>query len=105
MISNEFYKNLSDKGKNLLLNIYNKILDTQEIPSSWPLSSTTMIFKKEDPDDPNNFRPIALLSCSLKIFTNILTSRIATWAEENNKLPEEQAGFRTKRGCDEQIFN
>jgi hypothetical protein len=41
----------------------------------------------------------------MKIFMQILTSRLTAWAEKYNVLPEEQAGFRSKRGCDEQIFN
>jgi hypothetical protein len=41
----------------------------------------------------------------MKLFIQILTSRLTQWAEQNNILPEEQAGFRRKRGCDDQIFN
>jgi hypothetical protein len=55
--------------------------------------------------DPVNYRPISLLNIAMKLFVHILNARLATWASKNKKLPAEQAGFRAKRGCDEQIFN
>jgi hypothetical protein len=46
-----------------------------------------------------------MLNAAMKVFMRIITSRLSSWASKQNILPEEQAGFRTKRVCDEQIFN
>jgi endonuclease/exonuclease/phosphatase family metal-dependent hydrolase len=104
-ISAEFYKNLPNTAKNTMLQIMNNIFRSEVLPEDWGLSTTLMLHKKDDPNDPVNYRPITLLNAAMKIFMRIITSRLTEWAASNGILPEEQAGFRKKRGCDEQIFN
>lgn len=48
----------------------------------------TLIYKKGDEKDIDNYRGIALRNAVMKIFSQILHKRIYTWAEENGKLPE-----------------
>lgn len=64
-----------------------------------------MIYKKGDPENPQNFRGISLINIITKIFTSILEKRLSHWAEESNILNEGQAGFRKRRGCVDNIFN
>jgi hypothetical protein len=75
------------------------------LPEDWSTPIPVMLYKKCDPLEPINYRPITLLNAAMKVFMRIITSRLSSWASKQNILPEEQAGFRTKRGCDEQIFN
>jgi hypothetical protein len=75
------------------------------LPEDWSTRIPVMLYKKCDPLEPINYRPITLLNAAMKVFMRIITSRLSSWASKQNILPEEQAGFRTKRGCDEQIFN
>lgn len=63
-----------------------------------------MLHKESDINDPGNFRPIALVNCITKVFTNVLTNRIAHWVEQENLLPEFQSGFRKQRSCVDNIF-
>jgi len=63
-----------------------------------------MIHKKGSMEDPNNFRPISLLSCPLKILTQMMQNRLYEWAEASKILPESQTGFRKTRACHENIF-
>ncbi|CAD6237858.1 GSCOCG00012496001-RA-CDS [Cotesia congregata] len=63
-----------------------------------------MLHKKGDPSDLQNYRGIALVNCITKIFTSIINDRLRYWAESNGLLPEEQAGFRENRSCDDNIF-
>ena len=51
-----------------------------------------ILFKKGDPKDIKNYRPIGLLSHSYKISTRLLQTRIERTLNENQ--PREQAGFR-----------
>ncbi|CAG7714161.1 unnamed protein product [Allacma fusca] len=39
-----------------------------------------------------------------KLFTTVIQNRLYKWCEEKNILPESQAGFRKKRGCEDQMF-
>ena len=75
-----------------LTNIFNNILKTKQIPDSWHEAKIVILFKKGDPKDIKNYRPISLLSHSYKIFTRLLQTRIERNLDENQ--PREQAGFR-----------
>ena len=55
--------------------------------------------------DPANFRGISLISSISKIFTNVLTIRLQTWAESNNVIDESQAGFRKQYSTIDYIFS
>jgi len=79
-IMNEFFSSLPPCSRENLRTIFNTILHDEQIPTHWPLSITSMIFKKGDPSLPVNYRPITLLNASLKIFTKILTVRLSKWA-------------------------
>jgi hypothetical protein len=97
-------QDLTGKLHELLFQQYKKILCEENPPVEWSESTTVMIHKKRDVELPVNFRPIALLNTQLKLFTQILQSRLILWCENNGILPESQGGFRKSRGCDDQIF-
>ena len=64
-----------------------------------------MLYKKNgNKHDFSSYRPISLVNCIVKIFTQILCTRLMNWCETNNKLPEWQSGFRAKRRCMDNIF-
>ena len=77
-----------------ITDLFNKILTTEKIPEQWQTSTITLIHKKGNRNDLNNYRPISLLSTMYKLFTKILTNRISKLMDENQ--PPEQAGFRAK---------
>ncbi len=63
-----------------------------------------MIYKKGKPDSPESFRNIALVNSIAKIFTRTLYLRLLEWCEANEMLPEAQSGFRSGRGCVDNVF-
>ena len=52
--------------------IFNNISKTRQIPDSWHEAKIVFLFKKGDPKDIKNYRPI---SHSCKIFTRLFQSR------------------------------
>ncbi|CAB4030260.1 Hypothetical predicted protein [Paramuricea clavata] len=55
---------------------------------------TILIHKKEETDNPANFRPITLESVPLKVFTSCLRNKIFTFLAENNYIEHNiQKGF------------
>ncbi|MCG7892781.1 MAG: reverse transcriptase family protein, partial [Candidatus Thiodiazotropha endolucinida] len=54
---------------------------------------------------PENYRAVMLINCLCKIFMNILTIRLSTWAEENAVIEESQAGFRKQYSTIDNIFS
>lgn len=51
---------------------------------------------------PESYRPIALLSVAIKLYERLLYNRIVSEIEK--LIPAEQAGFRKKRSCEEQVL-
>ena len=79
-----------------------KIWNSEEIPEDWRKSIIVPLFKKGDRSMCDNWRGISLLSVVGKVFTNIILERLSKSVDE--KLSENQAGFRKERGCSDQIF-
>lgn len=100
----EFFKYLGNFSLIAISNIFNRILETGQIPSSWILIIINPIYKKGDVSDPANYRPISLIPVVTKIFTSILNNRLLNFLNSHHKLLEEQAGFRKNYSCLDQIF-
>ena len=85
--------------------LYNVVFTEGTIPTEWgkgvinpiPKSSTT------DPRDPLQYRGIILASCMYKIYCSIINKRLSNWIESNDKLVDEQNGFRKGRSTYDQI--
>lgn len=103
-IPTEFLKALPHDSILTVLQCFNDILSNEQTPMEWGNSITTILHKKGDKLNPNNYRPIALLNSLLKLFTHIICNRLTTWANKCNLLPEAQGGFRAGRSCDDQVF-
>ena len=94
-ILNEFLKNSSKSMLALITKIFNLIFESGSVPSDWSIGIIRPIYKKKGQQtDPNNYRPITLLSCLGKLFTSILNERLTNYYDVNYLLGEEQAGFR-----------
>ena len=92
------------KGK-VLSAIYSQCYRHGKVPASWKIGSTILIHKKDDPKDPGNFRPIALLKCIYKIYTGLLADAFQKWTKDNNIISPEQKGFVPgMEGCFEHSF-
>ena len=64
------------------------------IPSVWRRGVTVLVYKKGDPSDPSNFRPITLQSTLYKIFSSIYRDRIKEFLTSNRYLNTNiQKGF------------
>ena len=76
--------------------IFNLSLDTGVFPRKMKIAIVIPVFKKEDKQDCNNYRPISLLPNISKIFEKIIKNRLSKFLEENNYLFSKQFGFRNK---------
>ncbi|KHN87287.1 RNA-directed DNA polymerase from mobile element jockey [Toxocara canis] len=76
-----------------LCTLFNRIIATGIIPSSWKKGKIITIYKGAgDKTDPSNYRPITLLSCLSKFFELCIYDQLYTVI--NEKLPDFQHGFR-----------
>ena len=82
----------------VIVNFFAHILQRkQPPPEQWKLTKARVVFQKGEPELPKNYRPIAILPVMAKLFSTVLYLRIAEHIDE--RLSEEQYGFRTGRGC------
>lgn len=75
--------------------LFNKILDTEQIPIQWKKSQIILLHKKGTRTNINNYRPISLISSICKIFTKMIQRRIKNNLEVFQD--DEQADFRKNK--------
>lgn len=102
-INNNFYKLLSQNWIRHITNLFNAVLEKREALNSWS-KVISMIFRKGDPTNSENYRRITLMNNITKIFTSILADRIINWCESNKILMEDQNGFRKGKTTENSIF-
>ena len=71
-------------------------------PSQWITSTILPLPKKGNPYEMTNYRGISLMSIAAKVYNRILLNRIRPFVDPILRC--NQAGFRTRRSCAEQIF-
>ena len=74
--------------------LFNISVKSGTYPSKLKMSKITPIFKTDDETDPNNYRPISLLSNYNRIFEKIMYKRMIDFIEKNDLLYSSQYGFR-----------
>ena len=86
----------------VLLYLLHKMWEQQQIPEDWQRGLIVKLTKKGDLTECNNWRGITLMVVATKVLGRIIITRIRDGID--NKLRQEQAGFRKGRGTTEQIF-
>ena len=76
--------------------IINFSFETGIFPAKLKLSVVTPIFKRDDPADVSNYRPVSLLSCFHKVIELCMYDRLMKFLEHYNILSARQHGFRAK---------
>uniref|UniRef100_T1IHP5 Endonuclease/exonuclease/phosphatase domain-containing protein n=1 Tax=Strigamia maritima TaxID=126957 RepID=T1IHP5_STRMM len=98
-ILNEFWRSLSLQSMLLLLDV---------LSDSWPDTRhdglITLIHKAGDVGLAKNYRGITLLNTLYKIVTSMMARRISQWLFLEDKLTENQAGYRRKYSTRDNIF-
>ena len=94
-VHNEMLQNLGEKGRAILLKLFNKTWTEGSIPKAWKTATITPILKTgKKANDPKSYRPISLTSCLGKLCERILNSRLYWWLESSGLITQRQAGFR-----------
>jgi hypothetical protein len=97
-IQYELLKQLSTSAKRNLLIVYNKIWSTGNFPEEWRQALVVAIPKPgKDPEQVENYRPIALTSCACKVMERMVNKRLTWYLEKHNLISNQQYGFRKER--------
>ena len=74
-------------------------------PTAWKYADITPIFKKGDPSQAHNYRPISILPAMCKLFERILTEDIYDHLGRNHLITSAQYGFIKGRSTELQLLN
>jgi len=72
---------------------FTNLLRQSVFPSAWKLANVTPIFKKGDPSNTANYRPISLLCCLGKLMERCVHKVIYNYFVSDNLLTPLQSGF------------
>ena len=79
-----------------LLDICNDVWEQKTLPEEWSTADVRLLFKKGDPANCDNYRPLSLQCVALKVFSTMLKERLVEAGVES-RLWKSQFGFRP--GC------
>lgn len=88
-----------------LLIFYRNSLDTGTIPKQLKSANITPIYKGGSRAEAKSYRPVSLTSHIIKVLERIIVKNMATYLEQNNKMNQDQHGFRSGRSCLSQLLS
>ena len=94
LINAIFVKKLKDLLIYPLATIINQSLSTGIFPDKLKIAKIIPLFKKNEDNDMNNYRPISLLPLFSKIFEKIVQKQLYNYLNDKNLLYDSQHGFR-----------
>lgn len=86
----------------LFTKIVNNCLSTGSLPDISKIGWIRMIYKKGDPTEIGNFRPINILPVLYRVVSSIITRELTTLLEQHNIIIQQQQGFVRGGKCSTQ---
>ena len=103
-LSGKLLKATACESAQILQMIFQRSLDTGELPADWKKALITPVFKKASRSDPANYRPVSLTCICCKLLEHIVNRHILNHLDEHKILADSQHGFRKRRSCDTQLL-
>ena len=83
--------------------IFQRSVDTGELPSDWRNANVAPVYKKGDRHTPENYRPVSLTCVISKLLEHIICHHILNHLDNNNILTSLNHGFRSGYSCESQL--
>ena len=93
-------KQVSKEVSKPLAHIFNLTFTTGIIPEQIKTSLVTPVFKSNEENKFENYRPISVLTCLAKLLEKLMYKRLIKYVEKNNILSDHQYGFRKNRSTE-----
>ena len=88
-----------------LAHFFNIYFEKECFPNFLKIAKILPFYKNGDKTEPDNYRPISLLSCISKLFEKLIFKRISNFAAKNNLIDKHQFGFRSNHSCTQAILS
>ena len=100
----QFLKHLPKQSLLVILDIFNSIWESGDLPDSWREAIIIPIPKpQKDTTNPTNYRPISLTSCLCKTMERMINARLVWFLEKNHLISKYQSDFRHGRSTTDQL--
>ena len=86
----------------VLTKCINKSIDTGYFPDSLKLANVTPVFKKKDPLDKANYRPVSILPLLSKVYERVIYNQLSDYPD--NFLNNILCGFRKAHSTQHALF-
>ena len=86
-----------------ITNCINKCISTKSFPDEWKVADVIPVYKKENPNDKANYRPISLLPIISKIFERVPFEQIEKFSKKI--LSPKLYGFRKGHSTQHVLLN
>ena len=86
-------QSLLDCYPEIILLLFNSILELNKIIPEWVIGEIVPIHKKGPKSVPTNYRGITLMSCLGRLFISVLNNRLLLFSIQNKILSDIQLGF------------
>ena len=83
-----------------LTHIFNLTFEMGIIPDKLKIALVTPIFKVNENNKFENYRPISVLTCFSKLLERLIYKRLIKYVEKNKILSKHQCGFRKNRSTE-----
>ena len=84
----------------VLSNTFNKSIKLGTFPSKLKMAKLIPVFTSDDETDPNNYRPLSLLSCFNRIF-----EKLVSFIDERKIISSSQYAFRQGHSTEHAILD
>ena len=98
-------KELSIHLAPVLTDLFQRSLDSGQVPDDWKEANVAPAFKKGEKYKASNYRPISLTSVVCKLLEHIVASNMMAHLDNNHILYDLQHGFRAKRSTVTQLIS
>ena len=85
--------------------IFNGCLVNGIYPSDWKKGNIVPVYKKNDKQRLNNYRPISLLTIFSKIFERLIFNEMFGFVIENDLISQHQSGFKAEDSYISQLLS
>ena len=87
-----------------LTKVLNSMFQAGDVPACVNEGLVTPVFKKGDPFDTANYRPIAVTDPLMRLYAVILNARLQNYTEQQHLRADTQTGFRPHLSTEHQLF-
>lgn len=99
-LSSKFLSDYADVLAAPLTIIFNKSMESGQVPEDWRVANVTPIYKNKGvKSKAENYRPISLTSIPCKLMESIIRDAVVDYLTRHNLIKNTQHGFMSRRSC------